>query len=75
MYDVVACVHWHTEGRDLGTATNISYDPSINSVAQLIKVTVELLDTQNVTGRSTIEVEQITELSDLVNCGNYVDDN
>ena len=31
--------------------------------------------TQSVIGRSTMEVEQITELSDLVNCGNYVDDN
>ena len=44
MYGAFAYVHWHTEGGDLGTATNISYYLSINSVAQLIKVTFELLE-------------------------------
>ena len=46
MYGAFAYVHWHTEGGDLGTATNISYYLSINSVAQLIKVTFELLESE-----------------------------
>ena len=31
--------------------------------------------TQSVARRSTMEVEQISEISDLINCGDYVDEN
>ena len=39
-----AHVHRHTKGGNLYTKTNISYAPSINSISQMIKATVELLE-------------------------------